>query len=70
MLFGCQEGLILALWGHGPLAYTGKHTDHLSPLLRALTLCLYPPECLQQVFCELRLVWICEVRVMAFSEGR
>jgi hypothetical protein len=71
VLFGCAEGLILALWGHGPLAYTGKHTDHhLSPLLRALTLCLYPPECLQQVFCELRLVWICEVRVMAFSEGR
>src|SRR5215218_8877706 len=55
VLFGCAEDLILALWGHGPLAYTVKHSDHhLSPLLRALTLCLYPPECLQQVFCELR----------------
>src|SRR5215217_8312611 len=56
VLFGCAQGLILALWGYGPLAYTGKHTDHhLSPLLRALTLCFNPPECLQQVFCELRL---------------
>jgi hypothetical protein len=36
--------------------YTGKHKDHhLWPLLRALTLCFNPPQCLQQVFCELRL---------------
>jgi hypothetical protein len=55
VLFGSAEGLILALWGYGLLAYTGKHTDHhLWPLLRTLTLCFYPPECLQQVFCELR----------------